>query len=157
MCYAAAHMPKGIQINCQGCGAPHTARDRRTKYCTVCRLLKFIDQGQDQVHECCGCSKPFAPTWRKQLFCRSCDALMKYGYGRDDSRLHGTCGLCAAKDVPLYHPQIKVCESCVDSPEQRKQFVAALFHKQQWNRQHCTSSQAQSRLEPPTSNTGARA
>lgn len=106
------------EITCADCGHFRRARNRNTKYCHKCRLLRNLEYHSNTVRLCSHCKAEFAPIDVKDPCCGE----HTLGY----STLRGDCRYCNAENAFLARPDVPVCLSCVRKPTLRARLINAL-------------------------------
>ena len=109
-------------IQCADCGTTREARNKNTRYCHHCRLLRNMEFfRKPHTHRECSsarCSAKYAPVERDDAYCGSCDL----GY----STMRGTCKACSTADAYLIRPGVELCKECARDPKKRLVLIAAL-------------------------------
>ncbi len=107
-------------ISCRDCGHPRAARNRNTRYCHRCRLLRNVEffRHAHSHRKCRACEKSFAPVDRADEFCGDCEL----GY----STMRGECLLCKEASTYLVRPEVRVCKSCAREPTLRNKLIHSL-------------------------------
>lgn len=113
-------------ITCADCGAERNARNRNTKYCVTCRLIRDLDFIGNSTNKCQSCSARFAPLKRSDTLCPDCDAFSKAIPARRE-----TCRNCEGDQFKLLGDDIRMCLKCAGVPENRQGLMIRLHEKQQ--------------------------
>lgn len=110
-------------ITCQDCSAERTARNRNTKYCDPCRLLRNLQYiGSKRVHHCHTCEAKFRPASRNDDHCGDCGVVY--------TRHRGECAVCHHTNAPLYRQGMKLCFGCLYDPKKRSTIIKGLLKGQ---------------------------
>lgn len=111
-------------INCADCGAERKARNKNTKYCTTCRLLRDLWFIGPKPYHCQECKQPYSPLRRGDLLCAQCDVFDKELPAQREE-----CRTCGESEYRLLADDIRMCRKCAKKPELRRGLIQRLREK----------------------------